>query len=829
MRSILVAPTPFSADRRELRTANEFTLGEVARATQLPLPSLRVQVDGVDVPAEEWDDTIPPDGSDVRVLGVPAGAVIAASLLSVSAASATAIIVGGVINIAIAYGVQQLIAALNPPARPDTDSSRPGVRRTIAGGGNTSERYGPIRQVLGRHRLFPPLGAATYTTLEGGLLYQHTLLNLGYGPLAISEVKIGDEPVFREDATIVYTGIMKADADAYRGREDRKANGKGLGTYSKPDVEFEFRQGTDTDADITLFSDDVQEAHVNQLLTKQRGWVTRRTVSGTKRVEVLLVAQDGIYHQKDTGGIKTARAVFEAQYRSVTAAEDAPWTELRETGDTSPTGNKAVFDAKNRSTLFRAIRGDTTEGRFDVRVRRITNDAGSDNVVDRVTWATMLMTRIGRPVRATNQCQIAARLRVTGRFNDLSDQLNVVAQTIAVEPDGFGGWTAAKATSSPPALFRHVLQGRANNRPVADAQIDLASLHAWRDETGPLGLEFNYVTQGATTVGKMLSNITGVARASWGYQDGKIGVVLENDLSGAPVAHFTPRNTISMSSRRNYIERPHAFKVQYVDPLSGWLDDEVVVPRAPYTAVTATLFERLDQPGITSREQAGILGRYHHAVLQLRPEEYTDEVDMEYLGLNRGDWVKRMDDVILVGLGSGRVSSTTIAGGSVTHVTVDSAVPMEASTDYALRVRTSSNASVYMPIVNNPGNQTVLELVTPVATSGSHPQADDLYMFGEAGLETVDVVIKGIEPLGGMSARITCVDAAPAVRETAAVTIPAYTPRITIPPVINPKPPETPSAYKITPETEDGDSKPGSAKIGMRIRFAARSSKRSRA
>ena len=69
--------------------------------------------------------------------------------------------------------------------------SLPGIR----GSQNRADPYGAIPLVLGRHLVVPLLGAEHYTERDGDDQYLRSLFVVGYGPLEIREIKIGDTPI----------------------------------------------------------------------------------------------------------------------------------------------------------------------------------------------------------------------------------------------------------------------------------------------------------------------------------------------------------------------------------------------------------------------------------------------------------------------------------------------------------------------------------------------------------------------------------------------------------------------------------------------------------
>lgn len=834
----VVPPLPIESLRIVVREpAGDWTVQDVVDATGLQPDGLAVSLDGVLVPRAEWPRTVPTAGQSLIVSTRPGVEAIfaffAASFGAGTIATAAAVIATAVVVVGVSFGLSALANALLAPSKPNTDTTAPGVRRTISGSANTFEPYAPVPQVLGKHRMFPPLAARSYTTVENGKLFQYSLFTFGYGPLALSELKIGEDPLFRASTSPVYTGVMKADADKFilkRGED---------GLVEKSSVELELRAGTGSDAAITLFARDVQELIIGQRLRRRQEGkddpITRRTAARATRITVIVACPSGLIYRTERGGTKERQVAVRVEYRSATST--GAWTEVTErvketvvTEIPGPLPRRTVTTTKwhdrpiqmqdaTLSTVFASRSWDVTEGTYDVRLTLLTLESDAPGIIEITEWTSMLVHRAGDVVNEDGLCLVAMRAQITDEFVRVIDQFNAIAWSQVLDWNG-ATWAVA-STSNPASLFRHVLQGSANRRAVADSKLNLTALQAWHVACAAKSFEFNTITQGRVTVIDMLRQVAAAGRASPAIQDGLFSVVVENVLSGAPIQHFSPRNVVSFEEVRSYVTPPHAFKVQFVDPQSGYLDTERIVPDDGYTADTATVLERLDIPGITSSDQAYKLGRYHLAVLRLRPSEFVIETDFEHLDCVRGDWVKFNHDVILTGLAAGRVVSVTLnGGGDCTGVVVDQECPMTSST-YGIRFRKSSDGSTIVKVVTTAaGYQTTLTFSSVIASGNPMPVAGDLFLFGLSGSESIDCIVKSIEPTGDLGARLTLVDAAPGVLTADSGTIPKYDPQITLGPGLNPLPlPKTRvllvSSHNVKTITGSGTT----TKTGLRIQI----------
>lgn len=159
-------------------------------------------------------------GQVITVAALAVAAAYSAPLLTAGAAAATAGSYGVAagyylgaagIGMAAAIGSQLLVNALIPP--PDTGIN--GVQTpqessqmyTISGQSNQVKKYGYVPKVYGRHRMFPFVAAAPYTSLEtdrGEIVqYFHAIYDLGYGPAIVEDIRIGDTSITNfNDVTI---------------------------------------------------------------------------------------------------------------------------------------------------------------------------------------------------------------------------------------------------------------------------------------------------------------------------------------------------------------------------------------------------------------------------------------------------------------------------------------------------------------------------------------------------------------------------------------------------------------------------------------------------
>jgi hypothetical protein len=781
----LILPHPFSNERIDRTIKVGATLAEILEDAGLPIGpmrgfSIRVFIDGHGpIPREWWSRIKPKAGRIVTARIIPANAgggggknvlgmvlmvavivvaivaqqyyaVALAGALGVSAATASALIGAGVI---VAGGL--LINAIAPPQTPSLgrlsgaassrsslDGSSPTL--SITGTRNQMSPYGPIPRVYGRHRMFPPLGASTFTEVVGSDQYLRMVLVPGYGPLNITTIQIGDNPILN-----------------FQG------------------VEVEIRQGYSNDTPLTLYTDDIHEDPLSVVLTQAGGSAIRTTQSDADEISVDIVFPNGLFALASDGTRLLATVAVTVEYRLVGATS---WTLLAEDGDFNPsTWVSGVFRRGRRWT--------TNKGQYEVKLTRTTADSSDLKIHDQVFWSALRTIRHRDPITKTGLAKIGLRIKATDQLNGVVDQLNCIVESIIPDWDAGSGTWITRATSNPASIYRDILQGSANARPVADARIDLPGLQAWHEANATAGRFFNAIIDFRTTLFQALRDVAAVGRASFAMKDGKYSVVRDIPQT-VPIQHFTPRNSKDFKSTKALPDLPHAFKARFINPNANWQQDERIVYDDGFNAdgsgglTPASKFEVLELLGVTDSNQAWRDGRYHIAVARLRPETYELMTDIEHLICQRGDLVKVVHDVPLWGLAYGRVKAVQVDGsGNATGVTVDEICTMEIGKSYAMRFRRSTGASVMQQVITAAGEQTTVTFTVAILAA-SKPAVGDLFLFGLLNSESVDLLVQGIDPGPDFSAKLTLVDASPAVHTADTGPIPAFESQITQPALI---------------------------------------------
>lgn len=732
---VVAALHPLRESRTELHVPAGSTLAEIVDLViTLPgckaLPKdFRLHLDGHPIEAKLWSKVRPKPGTTIALRPTVQGFLAPLFGLLSSAFSAIGGLFSGflgkLVMSAISFGAKLLLNMLFAP-KPEK-LEKPKESYSLATARNQAAPFEPIPVILGRHRVSPFYGALPYTETVGDDQYLRLLFVWGYGPLQVEDIKIGE--------TL-------------------------LSSYEE--VEIETRQGFPDDPPTTLYPKQVVEEPLSLELKYVDGWKRRTTADNINEIAVDFVAPNGMQAINNKGKKAEFSVLYQVRYRLEFAVDWSTPVDVTIAGNTA-------------DTIRRTVSIVVPAGKYEVEVRKASGDYESDTVtyVDTVAWTALRGFRTGEPLTFDKPlCVSAIKIRATSQLNGSLDTLNGIVTSLVKSWNG-STWVDNQPSRNPADLVRHVLQGAANARPVADAGLDIVALQDWHDFCVLKGWTYDMPRVTAASVYDVVAEICAAGRAVPIFKDGKWSVVWDEE--DTPIVQmFTPRNSWGFEAQHEFRELPHAWRVRFVNEKREWRDDERIVYDDGYTAENASRFEGINFPGVTNPDLIWKHGRYHIAQLRLRPETYTFFADFEHLVCTRADRVRVAHDVMLVGLVSGRVKS---ADGGAQTIIVDEPVTMEGGKLYSVRFRKADGSIVLRTVVSSAGETATISF----DGTGTMPAAGDLFTFGEAGRETGVYRILSIEPQDELTARVTVVDDAPAINEADKGAIPAFDSLISVP------------------------------------------------
>ena len=624
-------------------------------------------------------------------------------------------------------------------SQPDTASPS----YSIAGARNQMSPFGVVPVNLGTNKVYPITLTQPWIELIGDDEYLRMAFLYGYGRNAVGPLYIGDTPLssFSDHAHSTYEALP---------------GGSRLALIPS--------SSSNTPVGVEL-------VYLSPVIRSAPPGVDSLTV------QIMFPAGLGQNHGDGPEGWETHVSVY---YKKTT---DGGWTSA---------GAIYLINIYTTKTMRRAVTIPVDRNHdYQVMAQKDTPDGDGAYRWNTLIWTNIQGFRYENPINFPYPLTITEiRIKASQQLNGIIDQLNAVCSSYAPVWNG-SAWTEEEyVTNNPAALYRKVLMHPANPRPRTEAQIDNDGLGAWYEFCVANGYKFNQYRDFRTSVQSLLADIAFAGRASVTLINGKHGVIV--DTGTQPVAqHITPRNSWGFSAEKAFFDRPHAFRVRFRNEQNNYEWDERIVYDDGYSASNATKFESIEFPFITSPALVWKFARYHIAQARLRPETYYVYQSWEHLVVRRGSKVRHSHDVMLVGSGWGRVKSVITGNAEADPptdplktygVTLDDSVVMEPGKTYACRFRLADeeNTSLLVPVVAEVGETKILTFTSPVPTDEG-PQVDDLAMFGEAGKETIECLVKEIQMAPDLSARLALVDAAPAIYQADQGPIPPFDPHITRP------------------------------------------------
>lgn len=853
---VKIAPAPF-AKPVELQVGAGSSINDIVRLANddagipqiLRTGNYDVMVDGEYLPRGSWD-FVPKIGQSVEVympvrgggksplrmllsIALVVAVVVAPQFiapyfagLGAFSGAATALTVG-----VAGFAGSMLINAI-APIRPPKPQKQDSPTYSITGARNSLMPYAPAMIVMGRHRVFPALGAKPYTEIVGDDEYIRILLYMA-GPVKIEDIRIGDTPIAN------YPGFDGSDTSS----------------------SIEIREGWETDAPITIVPNVVDQDRFDALLENSAGYVDRTIAAGYDEVTVEIAFPNGLVHYNKKGKKTTVSIDVKVRWRE---SGTGPWNDfdgtrsysafsklrtelytgqwsvaLPDIGGTmtiQPGGSGGSFpgsttlgsfivgptgtisgihhntlasktglvisasgthinvssgsfvppsafsvSAKTTSMIRRSLTAkiDRTKS-YDIGLFRVQPDSTSEKTADKVYWSVMRGVRNDPPLNfPIKMAQIALRIKASEGAQNQIDIINCIASSYAEKFVG-GAWqaTADDVSSNPAALYRLALTHKGLVKKAEKAALDDAALGEWYDFCATNGYEYNRVHDEIQSVWDTVSDIAFAGRAAPYKRFGNMWSVTVDGMARSIDGHITPRNSWGFSSSKSLIDMPHGFKVGFNNADEDYLADEVIAYDDGYNAGNATIIESLQFRGITDSDLAWKFGRFHIAQARLRPETYSVFMDFEHLTFQRNSLVKVLHDIPRWGDHWGRVKTVITSGVNATGVTLDETVTMEVGELYACRFRTQSGASLVLSIVNVPGDTKTLTFSSPVPIA-SGPLADDLFMFNVADRTAVDLIVQNIRRQSELTAQVFLVDYSPAIYTADTGPIPPFNTQIT--------------------------------------------------
>lgn len=613
----------------------------------------------------------------------------------------------------------------------------------LTGIANVDGRGAPDPAVWGVQKIYPPNAARQLTTILGSNQYLYCLFNCGYGRLDLSDFKIG------EKALTEYAGT------------------DGLGYAIEP------REGTASDAPITLYTQDVEPEEFGVEL-KYNEPIIKTAKQSADRLVVDCYCPNGLYQTLINGqgeSVEWSSSVtIKVEYRLAGSSDS--WTEA---------GNVVVY-GQTYSIARGYLDWTVTKALYEVRLTR-TSGAGAGEHEDFTQWAilrafdtttkprAMRVDWNGDPIYTS---EVALKFLATEDANGQLDSFSLIAKKyVPVYSDG--SWSFQLSANNAWVCVG-MLTTAWTAQPLTYSDLHIPDFVEWAEYCDSEGFTFNYTYTSEVELREAVDNVcaAGFARLVL-RSNGKWGVAI--DKPKTQVAQIiTPLNSWGFEGTLNYVKKLDAINVEFVNPDGQWQQDVRVVYNDGKDQSNAYVRETIRAVGINSPTHAWKLGRRKMAEAELRAERYYVNMDWENLLCEQGDLVWLNHDVPQFGLGAALITSvTTDINGDITAIHLDEGILVTLGEVVDITIRLSDGSVVSRTVTGTGQHERRYQLSAPIDGEADEvPERNNLVIIG--GYAICQVV--SIEHNTDGSAKLTLEDYAPGVFESTTGDIPEHVTQI---------------------------------------------------
>lgn len=709
--------------------------------------------------------------ADVHVVirVVPAGSAMQSILQLLVTVAATAItgplglglpgLLRTLATFAIVTAGGLLLNALFRPELPGQDKEKPTY--SISGWRNQASPDGFVPLVAGKIRYAPQYAASTWTEVVGDQIYIRSAFLWGYGPLAVTDLKIGETPIGKFD-----------------------------------EVTLETQYGAAGDVPFTLYQTQVIEESVGPLLAKEAPLddygnptgeppeekpIARFTAVDAAEACVIFYFEGGLFETYRSGGRVSNTVEIEVAHRLV----GAPDFDVVQTIQFSEEKTKPFFRAFRWKLTNHA--GEPARGRYEIRLTRKNEDDTEVGDQDDVKWFALQSFRPESPFNfAKAHAKSLVRVKATNQLNGTLDSLNGIVSAKLRNWDG-ASWVAGVETRNPAAFSLHAITGPHLAYPAPDSEIDWPAFEDWHEHCTANNLKYDRVHDFENGLGDVLAASGAAGRAAVWHDGEKWTITIDRQRTIID-DHISPRNASNFRWSTNYFEPPDAHRVTFLDETNDYLEAERIVPwpadvryatRALMDADLAhraktraevyadpiaanngyyrksgaggagiwiikpiEITEALELPGKTNPDEIWIETRRLQYERIYRNTTYTATQAGSIRRAAPGSAVMLARDVLVRAMHSGRV--TAVVGN---RVETDAVFEMEEGKSYGLRFRTYADdedgfgVSVLRPLRTVAGSNRAVTLTG----EGDIPAFGDLVHFGPVAQESIPAIVAGIE------------------------------------------------------------------------------------
>lgn len=214
-------------------------------------------------------------------------------------------ILGSITTMGLAYGGLALIDAIAPLPTQNSNLAKSSSADSrsyynVGAAPNKRDPWGAIPVLLGTHRFSPPYAAAPYTYNDGDKQYVCMLFCLGYSPIEVLQIKLGEFILYDVEDSV---GMSYLVDNSTFGTEDID---RAVTLYEDYDH---------TTDNTRYFEEVVREESLNIELTYDDGWISQFTKANTSSVIIDITFPNGLYEVDDSGDYSNTSVDIDVRYR----------------------------------------------------------------------------------------------------------------------------------------------------------------------------------------------------------------------------------------------------------------------------------------------------------------------------------------------------------------------------------------------------------------------------------------------------------------------------------------------------------------------------------
>jgi hypothetical protein len=639
----------------------------------------------------------------------------------------------------LGFGIQAIAGLLLNAFIPQPHQKKDKKQYSITGWKNNIDPDSVVPNLYGTLRFAPPMCAGPYEETIKDDRYLHAMFCFGYGPVDITDLRIGDTP---------FEHYHDFQIEIHHGYADGYFPDPPPTPYSIPDSQ-----------PFSLYNQQVIEDTFTMTLQYEEGVDDTPlpshhvTAGNTTFIQLDFHFPEGLYHTNHQGDVKSAGVIIKIEYRKILTDTWVLITELH----ISKHKTKPFFKSFDWTPPERA--------QYEMRCTRLNIEQASARKHTQCDWVAVRSFRPEYPLNFPWPLAVVViKMRATKQVQGMLDNFNALASRRIPDWDPPTQTWIERPTSNPASAYRHELQGNHWAFPRTDDQIDLAEIQAFHEFCTLKVLTYDRLLDKESEWRDNLQEICGAGRATPQDRGDKWSVIVDTPRT-VVMSHITPRNSFNFEWNTVYAQPPDAFRVKFLDKTNDYIEATRDIPWPDYVGDPVRL-ETVDLPGYV---EAGLVyreARRRQLEIQLRPHRYVVSQDIESVINIRGDLVYLNHDVLDVRQKASRVRSIRKAETSFI-VELEDMVSMENDVDYVAVFRTiPDNAtdtdlqpatSLRRSIRTVPGETSFLSFTGP----GDIPKVGDLVSFGTAAKVTIECLIKSIESNDNLTARLTLLPHAP--------------------------------------------------------------------